>query len=107
MVGSLTRSVCPAWAGSAFTASYRQSSTNKGGYSGSRGYNPAKSLCSLGLPVPTGEAGDRSHPGTAGTGRTGRIFNGYVSRQLGEFALLGCLSLIHISEPTRRTPISY
>src|ERR1035437_790791 len=69
MVGSLTRSVSLAWAGSAFTASYRQSSTNEGGYSGSRGYNAVKSFCSLGLHVPTGEAGNRSQPGTAGTGR--------------------------------------
>src|ERR1019366_9488749 len=72
MVGSLTRSVCPAWAGNAFIVSSRQSLTNSGGYSGSRGYNPAKSCCSLGLPVPTGEAGGRSQPGTAGTGNKGR-----------------------------------
>src|ERR1035437_2786381 len=82
MVGSLTRSVCPAWAGNAFIVSSRQSSTNEGGYSGSRGYNPAKSCCSLGLPVPTGEAGGRSQPGTAGTGNKGRILYDYVSRQL-------------------------
>src|ERR1019366_5515624 len=69
MVGLLTRSVCLAWAGNAFIVSSRQSSTNNGGYSGSRGYNSVKSFCSLGLHVPTGEAGDRSHPGTAGTGR--------------------------------------
>src|ERR1019366_4326107 len=90
MVGSLTRSVCPAWADNAFIVSSRQSLTNEGGYSGSRGYNPAKSCCSLGLPVPTGEAGGRSQPGTAGTGNKGRVLYDYVSRQLEKLELLGC-----------------
>src|ERR1035438_4845812 len=79
MVGSLTRSVSLAWAGNACTVSSRQSSTNNGGYSGSRGYNSAKSFCSLGLPVPTGEAGGLSHLGTAGTaGRAGFLMNSFL-----------------------------
>src|ERR1035441_4526405 len=71
--GLLTRSVCLAWAGNAFIVSSRQSSTNNGGYSGSRGYSPVKSFYSMGLPVPTGEAGGRSQPGTAGTGSKAKI----------------------------------
>ena len=37
------------------------------------------------------------------------IWAGYNSRHYDQFILKGilCLSLIHISEPTRRTPISY
>src|ERR1017187_9165054 len=88
-VGWHIRSGYPDWGSSASTAFDPLSSLNRGGYKGSGGYVAAKSFCSLGLPVPTGEAGDRSHSGTAGTGKQGRTINDYVFRQLGRVELLG------------------
>src|ERR1035437_4082643 len=57
---NLCRSGCPDLGASASTAFNPPSSLNSGGYSGSHGYNPVKSFCSLGLPVPISEAGAES-----------------------------------------------